>query len=94
MREQIYHSISDPKATNHGEARDFSRRGGITSSSSIRAKGTGSAYNNKAPIVPIVGPPIPLALLPPPSTWPLFSAVPAINGRIMARNINGSGKQC
>lgn len=89
----MYHLISDPKDGNHGEVRGFSRRGDINSSSSIRAKGTGSAYNNKTPIVPIVGPPIPLALLPPPSTWPLFSAVPAINGRIMARNINGSGRQ-
>ena len=51
------------------------------------------------------GPPPPLAFLPPPSTWPLFSAVPApsiqptggfgagpVTDMVMARNVNGSGR--
>ena len=49
--------------------------------------------SNKAPVSLITGPPIPLSMLPPPITWPLFTAVPAPNGHVMARNINGSGKK-
>ena len=56
-------------------------------------KGSGNGYtSNKTPIVPIRGPPVPLALLPPPHTWPMFAAIPTVNGNIMARNHNGSGK--
>ena len=57
------------------------------------SKGSGNGYSsNKTPIVPIRGPPVPLALLPPPHTWPMFAAIPTVNGNIMARNHNGSGK--
>ena len=63
-----------------------------SSSSGSRAKANGSMCSKKTPIVPILGPPIPLSMLPPPINWPMFSAVPAVNGQIMARNHNGSGK--
>ena len=56
-------------------------------------KGTGHGYaSNKTPIVPIRGPPVPLGLLPPPHTWPMFAAIPTAHGNIMARNHNGSGE--
>ena len=63
-----------------------------SSSSGSRAKANGSMCSKKTPIVPIRGPPVPLSMLPPPINWPMFSAVPAVNGQIMARNHNGSGK--
>ena len=93
MCKPILRLTVDLTGNNHAEAREMARPGGFTSSSSARTHGTGNAYNNKTPIAPIIGPPIPLAMLPPPHTWPLFCAAPTNNGRIMARNISGSGRQ-
>ena len=84
----------DPKVNlcSDTEPGRFARRGGEVISNSAKDKAASSGYNNKNPIMPLLGRAIPLSMLPPPSTWPLFSAVPAINGRVMSRNINGSGK--
>lgn len=90
-RHSAIQKIYDPK---NRESRNSSKDGISNDSNLLKPKGSGSAYSNKTPIIPIRGTPIPLSFLPPPSTWPMFSAVPAINGRIMARNHNGSGKWC
>ena len=41
----------------------------------------------------VSGPPPPLAFLPPPQTWPLFAAVSAPGDKVMAKNVNGSGRK-
>lgn len=51
-----------------------------------------SGQKSRAPVCFVGGPPPPLGLIPPPTTWPLISAIPAEGGRIMAKNINGTGK--
>ena len=79
-----------------GSARRMSNDQGVANEQNVPRtnKGNGNGYiSNKRPIVPIRGPPVPLALLPPPHTWPMFSAIPTINGKIMARNHNGSGRR-
>ena len=83
--------ILDPKKGNphQHEIKTVSREDFTNHSSLSKAKGICS---NQKPIVPIRGPPIPMHLLPPSKTWPMFSAIPADNGRIMARNFDGLGK--